>query len=299
MYGIPALIIISALFIALPVHFSSAQWGSAEQISCTNAGGNYYLNVDCNAGGLPPEFMSSCWICDMSSAPAQCPSGYTGTPPNCTDPNAFCCSGGYCGLEPQCVVVINFTCADFGQVGTWPNCTDPTPTCSNGSSGPYPACPIGPVCAANATESCSFSNSCGITNYGTVNCDGTCSVGTPAESLCVPAYSQGTYYSEGTYYSQSSYAPSCTAPRVSITATPSRVRSGQTTTLTVTGTGITTSCTVTGPGVNTTIPASSCGVSRTITTPAITTSSIYNVSCDSSAASAKVIVNIPFNIIEF
>lgn len=124
------------------------------------------------------------------------------------------------------------------------------------------------------------------------------------QSSYAPTYSESYYqsYYQSSYapaYSEASYAPSCTSPTVSITATPSRVKSGQTSTLTVTASGITGTCTVTGPGVSQTYNASSCNVSGTITTPAITARSNYTVSCDSGTATAKVSVSIPFGILEF
>jgi len=109
-------------------------------------------------------------------------------------------------------------------------------------------------------------------------------------------YYQGYYYGQGyyqsTYYAEGYYAPVCSGPTVAITATPSRVRVGNTVQLKVTASGITTSCTVTGPGVSQTLTPTSCNVGpTTITTPAITKQSTYTVSCDSAAATTKVIVN--------
>ncbi len=278
-----------ALIIVLPyyVHISRADYAS-ETAWCTSQGGTpVWSPIDNSmAGGY--------WDCILP--PPSCPVGYTGTPPNCTDPNAFCCSGGYCGMEPSCVVVIQ-SCTSAPNA-----CGQTNESIVDGNGNCLATVPPNP--AIYGTACTSAANSCGMTNTGTNNCSGVCSATTPAESLCA-AYSQAAYYAQGTYYSQSSYyaqgtyAPGCTAPSVTITATPSRVKSGQTTTLTVTGTGITTSCTITGPGVNTTQSASSCGVSKTITTPAITANSVYTVTCDSGAATGKAVVNIPFGITEF
>lgn len=41
-----------------------------------------------------------------------------------------------------------------------------------------------PACAWNYGESCSASNSCGMTNYGTIQCDGSCDASPPPEALC-------------------------------------------------------------------------------------------------------------------
>ncbi len=108
-----------------------------------------------------------------------------------------------------------------------------------------------------------------------------------------------TYSANSSTCSIPGVSGSCSLPSVTITATPSRVKTGQTTTLRVAGTGISTSCIVSGPGISQTLNASSCGVSQNITTPAITANSVYTVTCDSGAATGKVIVNIPFGVIEF
>lgn len=109
-------------------------------------------------------------------------------------------------------------------------------------------------------------------------------------------YYQGYYYGQGyyqsTYYAEGYYAPVCSSPTVTITSTPGRVRVGNTVQLKITATGIATSCSVTGPGVSQTLTPTSCNIGpTTITTPAITKQSTYTVSCDSAAATTKVIVN--------
>lgn len=254
--------------------------------------GNWY----CPITQLPPVFS-----CDPPPTQPSCAdSGQLGTYPNCYTPS--CADSGQQGTYPNCYTPTPPSCADSGQLGTYPYCYTPTPepTCADypGHIGTYPYCFTPTSCSSAA-------NSCGMTNTGTtIDYYGTCSATTPAESLCV-AYSQAAYYAQGTYYSQSSYyaqgtyAPGCTSPTVSIKATPSRVKSGQTTTLTVTASGITGTCTVTGPGVSRTFSASSCNVSGTITTPAITQRSTYSVTCDGGTANAKIIVNMPFGVLEF
>lgn len=207
-----------------------------------------------------------------------------------------CVASGSCTPDASCAATTmdGDTCTD-----SCGNVYAGTATCNNGSRGPYPACPVGPVCSEAATESCSFSNSCGMINTGWVLCDGSCSVGSPAESLCTSTYTEGAYYAESSYYAQGSYGPSCSGGSVTLTAAPSRVRSGQTATLTLTGSGINTSCVVSGPGVNTTVTASACTASRTITTPAIAAQSVYTVSCDSGAVTGKAIINVVPNVSEF
>ena len=158
-------------------------------------------------------------------------------------------------------------------------------------------CP-GSTCDA----ACVADASCAATTPVGQNCTDSC--GNPyAGTYVAPTYSEASYapvYSESTYYAQSTYAPvGCGAPSATLTAAPTRVRSGQTSTLTLSATGVTTSCTITGPGVNSTVAASSCGVSSTIVTPAITSQVTYKVTCDSTVDIAKIIVNLVPKVTEF
>ena len=62
-----------------------------------------------------------------------CPTGQTGTPPNCTDvidpsPNPTCADSGQTGTYPDCTPTTTTTCEDSGQIGTFPNCSDPNTT---------------------------------------------------------------------------------------------------------------------------------------------------------------------------
>ena len=59
-------------------------------------------------------------------APATCPAGQVGTPPNCTTPPATC-PAGQTGTPPNCKTPPAATCP-AGQTGTPPNCKTPTPT---------------------------------------------------------------------------------------------------------------------------------------------------------------------------
>ncbi len=65
---------------------------------------------------------------DEVTQPTFCPTGHTGTPPNCVlveDPNVQECPAGQSGTFPNCVDNTTTTCADSGQIGTFPNCSDP------------------------------------------------------------------------------------------------------------------------------------------------------------------------------
>lgn len=91
----------------------------------------------------------------------------------------------------------------------------------------------------------------------------------------------------------------CSAPSATISANPTRVRSGSTSTLTWSASGVSVSCTVTGPGVNKTDAANSCNVGNdSIQTPAITAQSVYTITCD-GVQQGQVIVNVVPNFSEF
>ncbi len=179
-------------------------------------------------------------------------------------------------MTPYCVDW-GFSCASMGMVGSWPVCVTPPTTCTADSS-----------CAASTAVGSTCTDTCGNAYAGTMT--------TYAQSYYQASYAP---YAQSSYYSEGGYAPSCTGATVSLTASPARVKSGHTSTLTVTGTGITTSCSITGPGVNTTVPASSCGVSQTLVTPPITSQVTYKVTCDSSVDIAKIIVNLVPKVVEF
>lgn len=209
---------------------------------------------------------------------------------------------GYCESDSRCSAPAAVACTVSNACG---QSNTGTVQGDGSCSASAPANPAG-----YGTACTSAANSCGMTNTGTIQCSGACSASAPANSLCpyaesayAPGYNQSGYYSESTYapsYSESTYAPTgCGTPSASLTAAPTRVRSGQTSTLTLTATGVTTSCTITGPGVNTTVPASSCGVSTTLITPAITSQVTYKVTCDSSVDISKIIVNLVPKVIEF
>lgn len=85
---------------------------------------------------------------------------------------------------------------------------------------------------------------------------------------------------------------SCSALTGTLTADPTRVRSGQPTTLSWQATGVGTSCTVTGPGVSQTDPAASCTLPQSsVLTPGITAQSVYTLTCDGKQVD-QVIVNV-------
>jgi hypothetical protein len=69
-----------------------------------------------------------------------CPSGQTGTPPNCKTPTPTTCPSGQTGTPPNCKTPTPATCPS-GQTATPPNCKMPTPAiCPAGQTGTPPNC---------------------------------------------------------------------------------------------------------------------------------------------------------------
>jgi hypothetical protein len=73
--------------------------------------------------------------------PPTCPSGDTGTYPNCVAPT---CPSGDTGTYPDCHAPV----CPSGDTGSYPNCH--APTCPAGDSGTYPNC-VAPTCPAADT----------------------------------------------------------------------------------------------------------------------------------------------------
>lgn len=132
-----------------------------------------------------------------SSSTETCPTGYTGTYPDCTlSSTTTTCPTGYSGTYPDCTLT---TTCPTGYTGTYPNCTAST-TCPTGYSGTYPnctanpTCPTGytgtyPNCTPNLTGQCpagysgTFPN-CTVTNSnnGITTADGTVNGGGTAQN---------------------------------------------------------------------------------------------------------------------
>jgi virginiamycin B lyase len=81
--------------------------------------------------------------------PAQCPTGDTGTPPNCVAPPAQCPTGDT-GTPPNCVAPVG-TCPT-GDTGTPPNCKSIAPTCPYQETGTPPDCSTPPYCTTETTD---------------------------------------------------------------------------------------------------------------------------------------------------
>ena len=91
----------------------------------------------------------------------------------------------------------------------------------------------------------------------------------------------------------------CANPTANISASPDRVREGQTTTVTWNASGVDSSCTITGPGINQTVTANSCVLPNGSATPTITSQSVYTIRCDNNEFSDQVVVNVIPRFIEF
>ncbi len=107
---------------------------------------------------FPPERVEAC-VVDMGSA---CDSPFTNA---CGEPGS-----GYVQCDGSCDAVV-------------PPETDVCP------GDPGLQCTVGecsPMCVPSVGAACSASNSCGMTNHGSVQCDGSCSVGPPSDALCNP-----------------------------------------------------------------------------------------------------------------
>jgi hypothetical protein len=252
---------------------------TATNADCTTSliGGTKDCSVSCTASnscGMSNSGTLTGGVCS-ASAPSEslCP------PPSCANG-----ASNY----PTCTFPPN-TCANGAS--DYPTCTPPT--CGNGASN-YPTCTF-PTCANGASDyptctppvGCTADTTCGGTRVNTcttATCSDSCGntyTGTKSTGSCVVA------------------PGACTSPTITIKAAPSRVKSGQTTTLTITGTGLNSSCTLTGTGsgatVNQTLTPASCTLSpnpTTVVTPAITTQSTFTVTCAGDSKTTNVIVNL-------
>jgi hypothetical protein len=77
------------------------------------------------------SLLAACGGGGNSSTTTVCPTGQTGTYPNCT---AIACPTGQTGTYPSCTAIVCPT----GQFGTYPNCT--AIACPAGQTGTFPDC---------------------------------------------------------------------------------------------------------------------------------------------------------------
>lgn len=122
---------------------------------------------------------------------SSCPSGFTGTYPNCAGPDT--CPTGYTGAYPNCVGV---QACPSGYTGMYPNCagTQTGGSCPTGFTGTYPVCTGTTGGSGNCPTGftgiypdCTGPNTCPTNFTGTYpNCVGpqTCSNGTSNPPTC-------------------------------------------------------------------------------------------------------------------
>ena len=125
---------------------------------------------------------------------------------------------------------------------------------------------VAPVCAANAGLTCTPANVCGKYNIGQIGCDGaTCSVSAPPDSDCVPM--------------------------MYLLASPQRVASGKTTTLSWSAQYVT-SCTLTGPGgvvyATNTLPKIGDMATSSVPSAVVSGAQTYKLTCDGTSVQVNV-----------
>ena len=90
------------------------------------------LQIGANGNCSPPS--------NIRLAPATCPTGQVGTPPDCKPAPPATCPSGQIGTPPNCRPAPPATCPS-GQIGTPPNCRPAPPaTCPSGQIGTPPNC---------------------------------------------------------------------------------------------------------------------------------------------------------------
>ncbi|MDB5266140.1 MAG: hypothetical protein JWM39_853 [Parcubacteria group bacterium] len=216
-----------------------------------------------------PPPASVCTV-DTSCAANTC------TTSTCTATNADCSTSTIAGTK-NCSVAcsVSNTCGTLTNTGVLIGsvCSAPPPSEATCTAPPPSCVPNGACTAANTCSGSTCVDNCGTTFNGTMT-GGSCVVIPPGPTVC-------------------------SSPTVTVTASPTRVKSGSTTVLTITGTGLTSSCTLTGTGsgatVNQVLTPTSCTLSpnpTTVTTPPITTQSTFTVTCADIAVPTKIIVNL-------
>jgi hypothetical protein len=168
----------------------------------------------------------------------------------------------------------------------------------DGSGNCVPPVATAPTCSltANPTNSAPSTLTWSSTNATTCTGGGFSTGNATNGSVSVPSTGPYTVSCTGAGGSCSTSATigggACVSPTGTISATPTRIQAGQSSTVSYSATGITTSCTVSGPGVNQTISAASCTVpSGSAPTGALTTQAVYKLTCD-GVVRATTIVNV-------
>lgn len=156
------------------------------------AGRGCYANICSGLGNGDSAYLThSEYVCTYYP-PATCSAGQIGTPPNCRYP----------------------TCADDPTLN---GCAcSATNACGQTNYGSYSggSCNVGaPALPGGYGTSCSASNSCGsATNYGTIQCNGSCSASAPSEASCAPDEPTGPTCQELDISLWGDYPPNCYFP---------------------------------------------------------------------------------------
>jgi hypothetical protein len=112
----------------------------------------------------------------------KCPTNWTGVYPNCYPPATPTCPTGWTGAYPSCVPPTPVYKCPTGWTGTYPNCVPPAPVykCPTGWTGTYPNCSP-PVAIPPPTSTCVRNQStCSNTYHG--KCNTECR--SPSSSVC-------------------------------------------------------------------------------------------------------------------
>lgn len=237
--------------------FPSGGWmdwgyGNCGEPDCYVASGDY--DGTCYA----QESNYWCGVYSYTCTADVCPAGQVGTYPNCHAPT--------CADNPGmdgCGCTKSNACNTTSGTLSGGNCNAPEPTaCPAPSCSDYPG-HIGTYPYCFTPSSCPASNSCGMTNWGTtVDYAGTCSASAPSEALCAPAPGPTCADSGqlGTYPNcYNDPGPGTPAAVVTLTANPTSITAGNSSTLTWSSTNAT-SCTgggfSTGGSTGNSIPVS-------------------------------------------
>ena len=283
-----------------------------------------------NWGTVGPYYSNQTWtiVCyNSAGASGQDSKTLTVAPPpaaSCSATTIGSCnlsstsSGGSSG---SCTAGYSGSCSYSCSNGTWyqnsNSCTPPAASCSATTIG---SCNLSSTssggssgsCSSGYIGSCSYACSNGTWYVSSNSCAAPANCTTPwgstiASGVSVSAFQSPSVTAPATCASDPSETRTCTNgtlsgsyqyqnctvlnPTATISASPTRVQSGKTTTVSWSSTD-TTSCSVTGPGLS----ASGTSGSQAVT---VTTQSTYTVSCNGGAATATVLVNVVPTFQEF
>jgi hypothetical protein len=127
-----------------------------DEVLKANPGPNAVTSCPTGTTGTPPNCRPGTGAAGGAVVPiraATCPAGQTGTPPNCQLPVVATCPAGQTGTPPNCRPPVAAACP-AGMTGTPPNCKPPVAAaCPAGMTGTPPNCrpPVAAACPAGMT----------------------------------------------------------------------------------------------------------------------------------------------------